>query len=204
MSHLIPRIDFPEIVIGLVAPIGTPLGPTVSELRGHFEAVGYQVRHIKVTDIYKLLSQFIIPNDPLSEDTKVSRYKTYIAYGNQLRREMDDNSILAALTIYRIAGSRIKNPQEDSERFSKVVYILDQFKRQEEVELLRAVYGRVFFQVSVYSRRSARVDYLSRSFAVDAGELNHDHFRAAAEELVNEDQNQQKEKYGQRSRKDIS
>ncbi|TRC75623.1 dCMP deaminase [Mesorhizobium sp. WSM4307] len=198
MSHLIPRIEFPEIVIGLVAPIGTPLGPTVSELQSHFEAVGYQVRQIKVTDIYRLLSQFILPKDELTENTKVSRYKSYIAYGNQVRKEMDDNSILAALTIYRIVGSRIKNAQIESERFSKVVYILDQFKRQEEIELLRAVYGRVFFQVSVYSRRSARVDYLARSFAVDAGELNHDHFRSAAEELVNEDQNQQKEKYGQR------
>jgi deoxycytidylate deaminase len=195
---LIPRIEFPEIVIGLVAPIGTPLGATVSELRSHFEAVGYQVKQIKVTDIYRLLSQFIIPEDDLKESPQVNRYKSYISYGNQVRRDMDDNSVLAALTIYRIVGSRIRELDKNRERFSKTVYILDQFKRQEEIELLRAVYGRVFFQVSVYSRRSARVDYLARKFAEDVGELNHDHFRAAAEELVNEDQNQQKEKYGQR------
>lgn len=198
MSHLIPRIEYPEIVIGLVAPIGTPLGPTVNELRSRFESAGYHVKQIKVTDIYKMLSQFITPKVPLVDNPLVDRYKTYISYGNQIRREMDDNSVLAALTIYRVVGSRIRSGQSDEEKFSKTVYILDQFKRQEEIELFRAVYGRIFFQVSVYSRRSARVDYLSRRFAADAGDLNHDQFRSAAEELVSEDQNQQKEKYGQR------
>lgn len=198
MSHLIPRIDFPEIVIGLVAPIGTPLGPTISALAEQFSSRGYAVRQIKVTDIYKMLSGYIPPKISLVETPMVERYKSFISYGNHVRDVMDDGSVLAALTIYRIVGTRIRETSKIDEKFSRTVYILDQFKRQEEIELLRSVYGRVFFQVSVYSRRSARVDYLARKFAEDVGDLNHDHFRADAERLVNDDQDQQKEKYGQR------
>lgn len=198
MSHLIPRIEFPEIVIGLVAPIGTPLGSTITALSDQFRSLGYTVRQIKVTDIYKMLSGHIEPKTQLVERPLVDRYRSYISFGNQLRHEMDDSSVLAALTIYRVVGTRLRGTRKDEEKFSKTVYILDQFKRQEEIELLRSVYGRIFFQISVYSRRSARVDYLARKFAEDAGDLNHDHFRADAERLVNDDQDQQKERFGQR------
>jgi deoxycytidylate deaminase len=46
--------------------------------------------------------------------------------------------------------------------------------------------------------RSSRVDYLSRRFASDAGEANHSRFRSDAEKLVDDDENEVKEKYGQR------
>lgn len=198
MSHLIPRIDFPEIVIGLVAPIGTPLSDTTTALRREFSSAGYNVVEIKVTDVYNLLKSFIKPEKPLNDKNLVDRYETYISYGNLLRKQLKDNSVLAALTIHRIVGTRIRANQKDEEKFSKTVYILNQFKRPEEIDLLRSVYGKLFFQISVYSRRSARVDYLARLFSEDAGDSNPDHFRAAAENLVNDDQDQQKEPYGQR------
>ena len=144
MSHLIPRIEFPEIVIGLVAPIGTPLGPTITALSDQFRSLGYDVRQIKVTDIYKMLAGYIKPKIPLVESPLVDRYRSYIAFGNQVREAMDDSSVLSALTVYRIVGTRLRGAKEDENKFSKTVYILDQFKRQEEIDLLRAVYGRIF------------------------------------------------------------
>jgi Deoxycytidylate deaminase len=197
-NHLIPRIEFPEIVIGLVAPIGTPLAPTIKILTDQFQSRGYVVHQIKVTDIYKMLSAYIEPKRELVERPLVDRYKSYISYGNQIREFMNDSSVLAALTVYRIVGSRLRSGAEDKDKFSKAVYILDQFKREEEIDLLRSVYGRVFFQISVYSRRSARVDYLSRKFAEDVGNLNIDFYRSDAESLISDDRGQQREKYGQR------
>ena len=198
MTPLIPRLEFPEIVIGLVAPIGTAVGDTISDIRAFFTAAGYTVHEIRVTDVFKQTEKIVVPEKPLVETPLAQRYESYIAYGNQLRKFSNDASVLAALTIQTIVVSRIRNSSPENEKFSKNVFILHQFKRSEEIDLLRAVYGKIFFQISVYSMRSARVDYLSRKFSEDAGEAAHTAFRASAEQLVDTDENQIREKFGQR------
>lgn len=198
MTPLIPRLEFPEIVIGLVAPIGTPVSETISDIRSFFSATGYTVHEIRVTDVFKQTEKIVVPEKALVETPLVQRYERYIAYGNQLRKFSNDASVLAALTIQSIVENRIKFSSLENERFSKNVFILHQFKRPEEIDLLRAVYGKIFFQISVYSMRSSRVDYLSRKFSEDAGEAVHSSFRASAEQLVDTDENQVREKFGQR------
>jgi len=56
----------------------------------------------------------------------------------------------------------------------------------------------VFFQVSVYSRRGARVDNLSRRFAEGQNRGNPNAFRDAAEEIVQRDENESDQTHGQR------
>jgi deoxycytidylate deaminase len=85
-----------------------------------------------------------------------------------------------------------------SGEFAQVAYLIHQFKRKEEVELLRAVYGRLFFQVSIYSRRGARVDHLSRRFASSNNQSNAQGYRNSAETLITRDENQVEETHGQR------
>ncbi|EHS51847.1 CMP/dCMP deaminase zinc-binding protein [Rhizobium sp. PDO1-076] len=195
---LISRIEFPEVVIGLVAPIGTPLEETIKEISDFFKSSGYQVHDIRVTDVFKRLHRIIVPDHRLQNKPLEKRYESHISYGNQLRQFANDSAVLAALTIQTIVERRMRDSSPDNEKFSKNVYILHQFKRPEEIDLLRAVYGDIFFQVSVYSMRSSRVDYLSRKFAEDSGEASHTSFRASAEKLIDVDENQAKEKYGQR------
>lgn len=195
---LIPRIEFPEIVIGLVAPIGTPLDETIRETSDFFANNGYRVHDIRVTDVFKRLHRIIVPKQRLMNKPMERRYETHIAYGNQLRRFVQDPAVLAALTIQTVVERRMRDSLPENEKFSKNVYILHQFKRPEEIDLLRAVYGDIFFQISVYSMRSSRVDYLARKFAEDAGEATHSSFRSSAEKLIDTDENQAKEKFGQR------
>jgi hypothetical protein len=131
------------------------------------------------------------------------RLQTYIKYGNQLRETFDDDQTLAAITITRIIQRRA-NSNRTIGNAGKVpapeknVYLLHQFKRREEIDLLRSIYGSAFFQVSVYSRRGARVDYLSRQFAEGQNRGNSNSFRGAAEEIVQKDENESDEKHGQR------
>lgn len=88
--------------------------------------------------------------------------------------------------------------QKDGEKFSRTVYLLHQFKRKEEIDLLRTVYGRLFFQVSTYSRRGTRLDYLSQKFSnSDPGSSALKH-RPAAEELIQTDENEVGKTHGQR------
>ncbi|MBR1167474.1 anti-phage dCTP deaminase [Bradyrhizobium liaoningense] len=193
MAHGISRISQPELFIGFVAPIGTDIRASINSFSAYFKAEGYNVVPLKVTEVFDKLSAYLTPKVKLAVTPEARRLETYIEYGNQLRATFDSDEILAAITITRIIQSRRKAKAPE-----KNVYLLYQFKRREEIDLLRSVYGRAFFQVSVYSRRGARVDNLSRRFAEGQNRGNHNTYRGAAEEIVQRDENESDEMHGQR------
>lgn len=188
MNTLVPKIKRPELLFGFVAPIGADHDRAIRAFRGYFKAQHYDVVEIKVTDLFQLLKRYIVPSTPLETFPPEARYRTYIKYGDQLRREFNDDSILAAMTVVRVMAKRQAQKRAVTELYKNTVYLLHQFKRPEEIALLRAVYGEVFFQVSVYSRRGARVENLARKFAAGHNSTNINAYRAPAEELVQTDE----------------
>lgn len=158
---------------------------------------------IKVTDVFDRLAKHLKPKRKLLAAPEARRLETYIQYGNQLRETFNDDEILAALTVTRIVQRRTKlqapsKGQPSVPSPEKNAYLLYQFKRKEEIDLLRSIYGRAFFQISVYSRRGTRVDNLSRRFAEGQNRGNPNSFRAAAEDIVQRDENESDETHGQR------
>ncbi|AMB48076.1 anti-phage dCTP deaminase [Methylobacterium sp. AMS5] len=195
----IPEIPYPEIFFGIVAPIGGDVKACVKDLSRALNALKYEVIEIKVTDVFAPIAKNIIPEVPLSSAPVFERYDSYINYGNQIRQKISDNSFLAALTIGRITYQRNKRAKPDGEGlYSQKAYILHQFKRKEEIDLFRSVYGRLFFQVSVYSRRGSRVDYLARQFAHGKHSSNINDFKTDAEKIVQRDENEQAVGHGQK------
>jgi hypothetical protein len=190
MNTLVPKIKRPELLFGFVAPIGADHDRGIRAFRGYFKAQGYDVIEIKVTDLFQLLKRYIVPSSALETFPPEARYRTYIGYGDQLRREFSDNSILAAMSVVRVMAKRQAQRRPPTELYQNTVYLLHQFKRPEEINLLRAVYGDVFFQVSVYSRRGARVENLARKFAAAHSSTNINAYRAAAEHLVQTDEHE--------------
>ena len=199
MAHGIVRIKQPELFIGFVAPIGTDIRASINSFSKYFKAEGYNVVPIKVTEVFDRIAPYLAPKKKLIPGPEARRLETYIKYGNQLRSTFDDDQILAAITITRIVQWRnAQNIKEKAAKPEKNVYLLYQFKRREEIDLLRSVYGRAFFQVSVYSRRGARVDNLSRRFAEGQNRGNTNTYRGEAEEIVQRDENESDEQHGQR------
>jgi deoxycytidylate deaminase len=196
MPDSIQKIKFPEMMFGFVCPIGADLAAAVQAFRSYFERRDYKVIEIKVTDVFNILQKYLVPDDPLDRSSLHRRYTTYIAYGNQIRAKFGD-SILASLAIRRVMAKRVKvDTAQDG--YSKTVYLIHQFKRKEEIDLLRSVYGRLFFQISIYSRRGARVDYLARRFASSDHTTGHLKYRHLAESLVQDDENEVGKVHGQR------
>jgi hypothetical protein len=181
------KIKYPELFFGFVAPIGADIQPTLQAFKGYLEAHEYLVIDIKITDVFNVLERCVVPKKQLSKATERARYETYIAYGNQLRATFQDD-ILAASAIRRVMDKRLRFSRPG--QFQKLAFLLHQFKRKEEIDLLRNVYGRLFFQVSVYSRRGARVDYLSRKFASSYNRPIAQAYRDSAEMLITRDENQ--------------
>jgi deoxycytidylate deaminase len=204
LADTIARIKAPELFIGFVAPIGTDIRGSINSFSAYLSSQEYNVIEIKVTDVFDRLAKHLKPKKKLVSAPEARRLQTYIQYGNQLRQTFDDDEILAAITITRIVQRRTKLGSTTGAMKSKVptpeknVYLLYQFKRKEEIDLLRSVYGRAFFQVSVYSRRGTRVDNLSRRFAEGQNRGNPSSFRAAAEEIVQRDENESDQTHGQR------
>ena len=199
MVAKIQDIEFPEIFIGFVAPIGIDVRVCVKDFRESFEYFGYRVVEIRVTNVFAAISKYIKPESKLTETPLSSRYDSYIKYGNQLRREMDDDALLAALSVGRVAKIRSSLTQKKNDRiFERTCYLIHQFKRKEEIDLLRSVYGTMFFQVSIYSRRGTRVDYLAHRFANDQHSGNVNEYRAEAEKFVQRDENEREVAHGQR------
>ncbi|WP_245477918.1 anti-phage dCTP deaminase [Bradyrhizobium guangxiense] len=198
MCAAFSRIDFPEIFLGFVAPVGVEMISSLKHFRTHFERFGYNVIPIKVTDVFKELQTVVKPREELVPSPPHIRLERYIKYGNQLREFFEDDAILAGLTIASIVRERVKQATDKVSTPNKTVFFLYQFKRREEVDLLRSIYGRVFFQVSIYSRYGARVEHLAKSFARAENSGTSDPFRSKAEAIVQTDQNEADNTHGQR------
>jgi deoxycytidylate deaminase len=192
----IPQIIYPELFIAFVAPVGAETSSTISAFKQYFSRNDYNVVEIKVTDIFNVFEKYITPKRPLVRAVGFERYTTFIEYGDQLREYFSDDAILAAATVGRILKKRTR--LKATNPFEKTVYLLHQFKRKEEINLFRSIYGRLFFQVSIYSRRGARVDALSRIFSHSDFLSNSQNYRDRAENIIKTDENETSNKHGQR------
>ncbi|GEO98266.1 anti-phage dCTP deaminase [Methylobacterium haplocladii] len=205
MVAKIPLIRTPELFIGFVAPIGADVKGCIADFRKCFEELKYNVEEIKATDVFDSLKDIITPDIALDKTSQYKRYNSYIKYGNKLRAEFGDNAFLAAIAIGKIIKLRQQNISIGKcTPFEKTVYLIHQFKRKEEISLLRSVYGRLFYQVSLYSRRGARVDNLATIFASDEGSANINEFKAQAESIIQIDEDEKNTDHGQRVSKVFS
>ncbi len=200
MSKLFPQIDLPELFLGFVSPIGTPTDRALQDFEKFFRANDYRVHKIKVTDVFSRLKPFVAanPEHPLVSAPYFDRYKSHILYGNKVREKLEDDAILAGLSIQQVVEIRNSLSVPAGENFQKNAFLIHQFKRPEEIDLLRSVYGRLFYQISIYSDRAARVDFLCRKMASSENDGDHLKFESEATKLVQTDEDESNVSHGQR------
>jgi len=143
----------PELVIGLVAPVGTPLQLVQTELESLLGELRYTTQVLHLSD-YTGGFELGPRTRRLGE---AARIKVAMDRGNEARRKTGRNDILALAAIGDIR--RIRG--EDQETLPGRAFILRQLKRPEEVALLRRTYGEGFVLLGVYCRRRDRVDQLA-------------------------------------------
>lgn len=199
MQNALEKLDAPEIFVGLVSPVGVETSGVISSIARFFKSVGYDVFDVKVTDYFDILKRSLSIDLPLIKKPIDERIFSYIEFGNRIREEFDDDSVLAAHTVFRIAKIREREFQKNQQiSYQRRVYILHQFKRKEEIDLLRSVYGRLFFQISIYSSKKSRIDYLSHRIAHDRGTADQSESKGIAHSLIARDENEKKNRHGQR------
>lgn len=180
-KFLSQNYDDSEIVIGLVGAIGTQY-PTVKQiiserLKNNFK---YDVEEVKI-------SSSIIEKSPLYKESSESGSDSYkkinnlMNTGNQLRKETNNNAVLALGAI-----SFIKNKRQ-KEKYRKA-YIVDSLKHPDEIKALREVYGHGFYLIGVYSDINDRTKYLTKELVMTDEEAN---------KLISKDENDEEGGHGQ-------
>ncbi|MBC2858937.1 anti-phage dCTP deaminase [Stappia sp. 28M-7] len=198
------QTEFPELVFGLVGPIGVDMDAVERKLHDALISVGYKTTTIRLTD---LMRQVAVDGPEISDDgNQVEQYKSRISYANSVRERCDNDAALAGLAIADIKRKRSAGqnsgsssaPEELTPPIERMAYILRQLKRSEEVELLRKVYGRKFIQISVHAAEDFRRTNLINLFSRGNSILSREECEVAADELIEIDMNERTDLHGQR------
>jgi hypothetical protein len=186
-SPLDPR-PFPEIVIGLVGPVGIDLEPIVAAITQEIEAVEYFVKTIRLSA--QLEKFFKLDLSAFHEDDRVPRL---MDAGTRLRERSERGDAVALLAIAEIRRVRAEELQGKTESNA---FILRSLKHPHEVQTLRSVYGDGFFLISVYTPRDARVSAMAEKIT-KSQHGRPSQARAKAELIVERDELEENTELGQ-------
>ncbi len=178
-----------EIVIGLVAAIGTDIDAPQATLTDQLRAFGYEVRPLRLSALAEPEARKL--GVELKDSPECERIRTHMRAGNRLRQHFkrDDWLALHALAVINSArgegGDAPKAP-------AKTAYMVRSLKHPREVETLRQTYGPGFFLVAVYSSERERFEYLTKTKGCTEDQ---------ARELIRIDMEEEEDPHGQRTRR---
>lgn len=193
----------PELVFGLVGPIGCDIDAVQTELERALKQVDYTPSHINLSSSFSDLYQGQTgkPLDAITLEEK-------IAAGNKVRAAFGNDAVLACEAILQIREVRAELHEADdniedgvdpeSMPASDAAYIIRQLKRKEEIELLSKTYGKQFIQVSISQDRESRIDNICRTLQKETPGRDPNEVRRYAEDLDRKDENELREAHGQR------
>jgi deoxycytidylate deaminase len=189
-------VDNPEIVIGLVGPIGVDLNAIIGFLTEALAKVQYRSELIHITQVM----EDVLPQVNVDKSSYGNRYRSLIKQADLIRKGVKNHAALACLAISEIRRLRAKlNGVGPDQPALGTAYIVRQLKREEEITLLREVYGRKFIQVSVFSDKEERRRQLIKKIkSHGTGIIEEDDAEKEAIDLIAQDHNEVDEAYGQR------
>ncbi|MDK1376756.1 MULTISPECIES: anti-phage dCTP deaminase [unclassified Sinorhizobium] len=190
-------VDNPEIVVGLVGPIGVDLDAVVGFLTEALAKVQYASEVIHITQVMR----DVLPQIVIDESSYVHRYASLISHADTVRRSVNNNAALACLAIsdIRRVRTRRNGKRRPDQPALGTAYIIRQLKREEEIALLRAVYGRKFVQVSIYSDPDERRRQIMRKIkGFGTAIIEDEEAEKEAIGLIARDHNEVDEVFGQR------
>ena len=185
MIDEIYNFDDTELVIGIVAAVGTDINQVTNMIKNHLKKYNYDTEEVKLSSN---VIKDIFPTLPLHSN-EFQRINMFMDYGDEARKKSKNNAILALGAVNYIDSKREK--EADSLKYKKrTAYIINSLKHPEEVKMLRKIYQNGFYLVGVYCDEERRKKYLTSDQS-----LSHEE----AEILIKRDKSEI-EKHGQQTR----
>ena len=185
----------PELIFGLVGPIGVDLSMVIRFLEKSLFSVQYKATVIHLTDF--MINDRI--HTKIDKSSYYKKYDTLIEYANEFRREAKSDDAMAGIAIARIRAERESLTGSSDDPALGTAYIVRQFKLAEEIDLMRKTYGRKFVQVSIFENETERQDALIAKIKHYNNSPRSDNdCKKEAMELIEKDYNQVDDRNGQR------
>lgn len=208
MGKRLELLQAPELVFGLVAPVGVDLDLVTDVLTQLLHEMRYESRLIRLT---ALMTE--VPTElPLSTAPYIQSVKDRIAYANEVRNKLGDDALAAlavsAIRTFRDEQWRMQSVErtEDKKRPEETPipsqsYIIRQMKRPEEIALLRNVYGPQFIAISAYCPQDYRFRMIEdRERSSRGGLISKEDAHDLAFKLISQDAKESQEEHGQNIR----
>lgn len=157
-KYLESNINDSELVIGIVSAVGTESKRVIDPLKDRLKGFGYEVEEVRVSGI--------LPSyDSMGTSREYDRIKHFMKAGDSLRKDSQNNAILAAGVTNQILNNRTDGP-------TKTAYIINSLKHPNEVDLLRKVYGDGFYLIGIHADEKRRHKYLTDDKGCNLDEAN--------------------------------
>ncbi len=156
------EIDRPteELVIGMVGAVGAGVSTASLFLKERLkEEYGYDVEIIKASDLIRANASKTATSAPANSGS--ARIKDLQAVGTELREKFGEDYVAAkaieAIAVNRRAsGGYDENRKVPQPKRLRQATIIDSIKHPKETELLRRVYGGMYWQFTVFAPEAVR------------------------------------------------
>jgi deoxycytidylate deaminase len=191
--HSEPGPVHPELFIGLVAAVGTDHDQLCSIVEETLRSFGYRTFPVRLTTLLRSVPRF-----KHLKTTPVDEYiRSHQKAGDEFREAIGQQSALASLGITLIRDLRKQQSGEKDRVAGPSAYLIRSLKTPEEVKLLREVYGNAFILIASSAPYNVRRRYLAAQIAQSRHEFQQDKYLSVAEELIQADQEEEGNTFGQ-------
>lgn len=187
MSETTPS---PELIFGLVGPIGSNIERLQQELVDALKAVDYKPHVISLS----AKSEEILL--ALSEEGDTETLRGKIKAGNRCRELTQNPSILADAAVSQIRHIRQEVGGDKENPLPQTAYIIRQLKNSAESDQLKRLYGRQFVQISISEGKKSRTQSLMKRLREEKLGASEAELEKLATELIeiDEDENEYQQK----------
>ena len=193
----------PELVIGLIGPVGTDLEHLGRTLEEKLSAFRYRCANIRVSRLIagRCEDDF---KARIAASKGGERIDLLMSAGDGLRKKTKRGDALVPLIVGAIRAARKNFQAKDgtSPRLhaSNVCYVVNSLKHPDEVKMLRELYGDGFVLISAFDSEEARSSRLRDIIAKSHLSTETESYRKEAEELIRIDAKRPGERFGQNVR----
>jgi cytidine deaminase len=188
--------EYPELVFGFIAALGTDLDTLYHALELELRSVGYRSHLIHVIESVPGYS------DKVKSSDAYEQMKQKIVLGTDFRQATGRSDIFAAIAvkeIRRIRSQENKQTAQEEQKsvkpLQKVAYTIRQLKTPTEVTALRKTYGNGLYLISAYSSYDNRLRKIAQRLG---GMINFADHMIEAKELIETDAKEEdKGEFGQ-------
>ena len=182
-----------ELFFAFVAPVETDLTLASSLLEELLRSFNYSTSVLQLSERYLTNIQRLPKLDKISSAVDIYLNEA-MDRGNFVRAECDDPAALAKFAISDIESERSRLK---SEGMNRRAFVFRSFKRPEEINICRDVYGSLFYCIAINADIILRQERLARRINEKRGTPGHVFGRTEASKLVQRDADEIK-KYGQK------